>query len=190
MVGKAVEELCGIINRVPQGDEEWQRKAEIIGEFADRVSDYVLKKAGFNKKSTRNQDLWSANSIAKSQIDPEAMPDDCFTVLWLCNVPASFTTNRDYFNIAHEIAFCSKRVLLVESDYTDDSCKILKVMTYEEAARFVIFWLAEKILQIIRKNNWDRVKELPDLFDRLATFFVAEPQPTQRLAGGVPDPRD
>jgi hypothetical protein len=36
----------------------------------------------------------------------------------------------------------------------------------------VILWLAEKILQIIRKNEWDRIKELPDLYDRLATFWT------------------
>lgn len=167
---KAIEFLCRQIR--PAGDEDWSAKASIIIEFAERVGAQLLEDAGFQ----RNSACWGTNQLAESfriddEEDHERLGDIRHTEgLWLLRLRSDLShTEDDEPQVDHALYFCYGRV--VELNWKTNS--VMQVMSYEEAARFVVFWLAGKILEIIRKNQWDRVSRLPDLFDRLARLIAA-----------------
>lgn len=156
-------------------------KSRTLIAFVEEVAEQVLLRAGFVKpkmvvvnnvhQMDRPLDPWLGNRIASTAELPEDGPDDMLEgvpSLWLENVPTALDAHCVMESKVHEFVFCTNRVIEWDSEHA----RVRRVMTYEEVARFVILWLAEKILQIIRKNEWDRIKELPDLYDRLATFWT------------------
>ena len=154
-----------------------EHKARVICEFADKVSDEVLHRAGYvwpeDFDDTAGRDMWNANEIAvdlEGDVCEDA-PLDCFRSLLLPNVPATLTA-REHPNEATELLFGKGRVL----DWNKKYHRPNRVMSYEEAARFVVFALAEKILQIIRKNEWDQMRRMVDLYDRLAHVWTHKQQ--------------
>lgn len=169
----AVDALCGALQNEPQDEEQWRKKAKVICDFAENVSREVLKRAGFADSSPQN-DAWLSNLLTQTVDDvPDGAPQDAFAELFLCSVRATLTSkdNEAAQNPECTLLFGNGRAMILNGS------KVQSVLNYEETARFVIFWLAEKILQIIRKNKWDRISQLPDLFDRLASFFTAQLKP-------------
>lgn len=160
-----INSLLKVMDSVPANTDVWNKKAAILCNFAESVAKQVLDKAGFKGAF----DQRSANMIAK-EIDPDdEAPSDCFSSLWLLSIKSDLTELTDADPpVMHEFVFGTERVLL----YNTKTKKLESVMTYEEAARFVILWLLEKLLQIMRENRWDRIEQLPDLFDRLASFVT------------------
>ncbi len=157
-----------IIQRHPGTQDVWKTKAGYVCDFSEHVAEELLNRLGFKDENSDDDgyDIYHANLIAKQVDPPHEAPPDCFTSLWLLNVRADLTEPADADPpIAHEFAFGDGRVI----SFTKKK-RIERVMSYEEAARFIILWLMEKLLQIMRKNHWDRIDKLPDLFDRLAAF--------------------
>jgi hypothetical protein len=166
MIQIAIDNLCAALGSAPQASDSFVEKAEILHDFAIKVSEEVLRRAGIDK--VKNEDLWENNQlVVQAGIPDSGAPPDALFSLYLQGVPSTLTGTYDSFSLAHDLVCCDDRVLLWKNG---DNGKFTKIFTYEEAARFLIFWLAEKILQIIRKNEWDRMKEMPDLFDRLMKF--------------------
>ncbi len=164
-----------------------QIRAEKIILFAEWVSKQVLLLAGFIEpkmvvkdgvhQMDRPYDPWARNQMASTAERPEDVPEDALKTasLQLHNIPTSLDATHDS-PLAHEFVFCKRRVL--EWDGKRDRAH--RVLTYEETARFVLFWLAEKILQITRKNEWDRVQKMTDLYERLHdVIFAPEEEPLQ-----------
>jgi hypothetical protein len=174
-VTEAVRSLCGIMRE--RSSDDCYVKAEAICRFATQASRAVLERAGvdFRKDPKR----WSQNQLA------DAEPRDCDTpydsdflaTLFLNKVPSTLDRKidrclpQDPAKLSEHIFLFKRDGRVHEMDLKTD--KTRRVLTYEETARFVVFWFAERIIQITRKNEWDRVRELPDLFDRLASLISA-----------------
>lgn len=176
MVAKAVEALCKELGEI--GSDEVvaaKLKSTILKEFAEQVSDEVLRRAGM-----AGSEMGELNRLITIDGDPpfeDAVPDDdnYLGCIWLHDVPSALNQRHDGADFPQELVCVTGGVQLwIRSRNRDTDKKLNKVMSYEEAARFLIFWLAEKILQIIRKNKWDRVEQLPDLFDQLAGLFQSK----------------
>mgnify|MGYP001596821738 FL=1 len=174
-----VNEICAAIG----SQSEDLAKARKLIDFGEKVSEEILIRAGFTKPVLHKEDWvpdresFDANQLANSLDLPEYTPDDHILsqTLTLYNVPTALNVrNRDVgtktIPIASEFIFCKRRVIV------GDGVKVRQVMTYEEAARYIVFWFAEKILQIIRKNEWDRMRSMPDLYDRLAELWTPRQQ--------------
>lgn len=166
MFTTTLTKLCEEIS-TPNELTNRQKALKIIA-FAEAASDQILLRAGFPRSSKD----WEANSIAISLDRPSYSPDDELDInaLALYKVPATLNARADQvgtdeLDTAHEFVFCKTRVIM------GDGVKLRTVFTYEEAARFILYWIMEKILQIGRKNNWDRLAQMPNLFDRMATLF-------------------
>lgn len=160
--------LCNGIGGNSQTMLDPKKASEQLITFSEEVSHEVLRRAGFVSphELQPNQLALRLDGVA------ENAPDDMLegsNILELYNVPASLDAVHAP-KMAHAFVFCAARVL----DWDDEKERARRVMTYEEAARFILFWFAEKILQIIRKNEWDRVRTLPDLFDRLNSVISAK----------------
>jgi len=176
MTQQAVTELCELMKPHVWEEADSRRRADAIVSFACSVSEEVLKRAGI----TKDLPGWRFYLLAIASDQLAERPEDyvgasnpsgqgrLLMSLNLYSVPSDLSVYRGP-GVAHTLIFCCDRVLFWDSPHDRPFCS----KSYEDAARFVIFWLAEKILQIIRKNNWDRVSELPDLFDRLMAFEVA-----------------
>ena len=162
----AIDALTIALKQVPSDSAEFKNKAKIICSFACRTSEEVLVRVGFGAEDT---DAKYNTQIAVLADRPDDGPPDMLDIetLQLQSVPTSLATTTETPKTAHEFVFCKSRVV----EWDSQRNHVFRVLTYEETARFTIFWLAEKILQIVRKNNWDRVAQLPDLYDRLASFF-------------------
>lgn len=170
-----IESMTSIIKTAPE--EDWREKAKIICEFAQGVSNEVIKSTGYKEtieNTTGDELIHVINYYAE---DNEGMiadlPDDIFAEMIFSDVPPQLDVDeyaRDYVKTSN-YGFGKGRVLAF--DYSDDECgyKTKKVMSYNEAVREIIFWLEEKILQIIKANHWDRVSSLVDLYDRMTHFF-------------------
>jgi len=173
-VVSAVSSLLRIMRESTDGD--WEHKAHAIWGFALRTSEAILDRAGFDPLDIK---LWQANQLAEAE--PRDGDDDressFIATLWLTRVPSTLdavplsdTATYDAKAIEHTFLFL-KGGRVEERD--PKTRRVRRVLTYEETARFVVFWFAERIIQIIRKNEWDRVRELPDLFDRITSLIAA-----------------
>jgi hypothetical protein len=169
-----VNDLCVAIG----SETEDLAKARKLIEFGEKVSEEVLIRAGFMKLTLKSdwlpdRESFDANQLAQALDLPDYAPDDYIhrQTLTLYHVPTALNArNHDVgtksIPIASEFIFCKRRVIV------GDGIKVRQVMTYEEVARYIVFWFAEKILQIIRKNEWDRMRTMPDLYDRLAELWT------------------
>lgn len=177
MINQTVSYLISELRSIPKDTnavERSKRKVNIILEFAEKASKRILKEADFEYDDDEG-DVFYANMMAHG-IATDGVPDDCFEVsdtsLYLKKV-SPFLNATDYdasfseSNKLHELVFGIDRVL----DWDGKNYKIIRVMSYEEAARLVIFFFAENILNIMRENKWDRIEKLPDLYDRLASLL-------------------
>jgi hypothetical protein len=176
-----VNGLCAAISV----ESEDEKKGELLTSFTEKLSEQILLRAGLTKDS----EDWEANLLALALDPPDYYaPDDYLPIqaLTCYNVPTALNArSRDVGTkpMAQEFIFCRKRVVM------GDGTKIRQVLTYEETARFLVFWFAEKIMQIIRKNQWDRMQHMPELFDRLAEFWTP-PQQAFVLVQVIPDADD
>ena len=161
MLNATISEMIGHLGSCA---DDCEKQANIIIDFALDLSKLILAKAGIKAESSN----W--NDLARDFSDdpPEESPDDCFASLWLMRVSASLTNKENDRHKEFELLFGMNRVL----DWNTKTNKANRIMTYEETARFVILWFAERIVQIIRKNHWDGISTLPDLFDRLMEFSL------------------
>jgi hypothetical protein len=172
---KAVEALLSVLRIDPETGTEPSstRKAKTICNFAENISDQILLRSGFER---RVDNKWIANQLVEvfdASDSREGYPGDYIQEMYLYRISSSLTSsNTDRGNGEHLLIFGNERAL----EWNPKTDKPHQIMTYEEAARFVIFWLAEKILQIIRKNHWDRVSTLPSLYDRLSSLLLESPQ--------------
>lgn len=174
MINQTISYLISELRSIPKDTSAVERskhKANIILEFAEKASKRILKEADFEYDDDEG-DILYANMMAHGTAI-EGVPDDCFTVndtsLFLKKVPplldaTDFDASLSKSNLLHELVFGIDRVL----DWDGENYKIKRIMSYEEAARLIIFFLAENILNIMRENKWDRIEKLPDLYDRLA----------------------
>ncbi len=166
----AVNGLTALLG-TPSGS--WETKAEIICEFVEAVSRAVLVRCGLDPEDRYN---WIAEPLAHGgkfggrdlahEWDGGDRPGlaDLTHEICLINVPATLSlTPDDSPPVVHYLLFGEGRVV----DWDTKYMRPHRIMTYEEAVRLIVFWLAEKILKFTRKNNWDRVRQLPDLYDRL-----------------------
>jgi hypothetical protein len=166
-----ISSLCSVCAGVDgvNGPKQW---AECLINFSVETSKEVLRIAGF--KEVNDSELkprFNDNMLADKYPLPDGYrpPDVVHEYsLWLVDVSSSLDTWESDLKIRHEFVFCKTRVI----DWDDKNSRVRRVLTYEETARFIVFWFAENILRIIRKNRWDRIQQLPDLYDRLATFWV------------------
>ena len=174
----AVNGLAALVGR-PREDD-WQAKAKIVCDFATAVGKEMMRRCGFDVAQERED--WKENVPIQDfsdDTDPDA-PEDVFAELWIVDVPATLTLTVEEMethpdaHIKCKLLFGRGRVLEGKriGIGREEKLKIQRVMTYDEAARYVIFWIAEKMLQVMRKNNWDRVQHLPDLYDRLVAITV------------------
>ncbi len=167
----AIDALLTAFSEVPKDNSASRRKADILSNFAERFSEEVLQRAGLNKEDR----VFGHNllAIAHPEFVNEASPPDSFGCLDLYNAPSTLDATVDP-HIAHTFVYGNERVL----EWNNKQGTIHRTLTYDETARLVVFWLAEKVLQILKKNEWDRVNRLPDLFDRLMRLDISEPLPT------------
>ncbi len=171
MIQKAIDELLGSLAQVPEGGDEWQKKAKIICDFSLGVAAEVLRRVGFNDPGSEE---WKANLMVDvfqgNNID--FPPPDMFASLYLLNTPTALDLTEEYLaDYDHHLIFGQGRVL----DWDSKTYSAKRVLSYEHAARLVIYWLKIKILEICRDNEQDRIAQLPDLFDRLEAFEAASP---------------
>lgn len=148
------------------GDIPCRHKAEVIVHFAEEVSKEILRKAGLP------EEMRDANMLVFVLDDlPEYTPGSGWGNIFLLNVPSDLSwkeSDEGYPLVAHNLVFmCDGRVL----DWDEKNHRPRKTMSYEDAARLVVLWLEEKILQILRKNRWDKVKDVVDIYDRMSHFF-------------------
>jgi len=178
MLEQAIAAMTDALGEMSVGDsEEWRRKANIIGDFATAVSDAVLARAGIEKEG--GDSPWNFNRLVGHMAgypDEEGPPGCLYIALDLNNVPAGL----DAIGFPRQtcLVFCEGNV--VEWSERGDHNRAIRSMSYEEAARYVVLWLAEKLIQIIRRNRWDRVSTLPTLWDRLAVLAADLREPRQR----------
>jgi hypothetical protein len=168
MLQGAINAVTELLESIPQDDKAWEEKAKVLCVFAEEISKDTLHAAGLHEDQGDN---WWYNALARTfnegDIDDD-IPSDCFLELWLTNAPATLTANGAY-SLQPEIKlfFGKGRVL----DWNSKTRKPNRIMSYENAARLVIFWLMEKILKILRKNQWDRVNGDVEIFDHLAQLL-------------------
>lgn len=174
MVQNAIKELCALIPSSGSETKKWENAAQAICRFAQTVSDSVLLRAGFH----RTHPHWSCNSLVLAKGENgdilNRVNSNTGMLLMLNKIRTDLAATQpvgDY----EEHAFYFRIGKVVEWDSRND--RQHRVLSYEEAARFIIFWLAEKILQICRKNEWDRIKNLPNLFDLLGKFVTSDSVP-------------
>lgn len=169
MIQTAIDSLCGMINNIPQTNEASRHKAKILQDFATKVSEEILRRAGFDEKDSEQ---WRSNLLAiVAGIPYTDVPQDTIgrCGLFLRNLPSSLTGEDGNISLAHALVFGNNRVI----ELNDKTGKPRRVMSYEETARFLVFWLQIKILEISRKNNWDRISGLPDLYDRIEAMTAS-----------------
>lgn len=163
MIENAMKALLGAIRE--QAPEDWKGKAEIIGEFATGLSEMIADRLGMDADDLKF--AWAIDEGPDGWKDLlDNRPPDILFELQLSRVSSSLVVDQDSEIM---LLFCKGRVL----DRTIGTGKNRRVMTYEETARFVLFWFAEKLIQIIRKNHYDRVEKLPNLLDRLLEIVAA-----------------
>lgn len=167
---KAVQDMLAAVPNSQDQLETARQKADIIMTFAEQVAERLL--AAFGTTSNSNP----TNCLAAGGIDPDV--PDSFTALHLgtCNPSLLPQNSNGDFMIAWAIEFCPERVLCrpastyyTPGEETEDEW--LPPMTYEEAARFVIFHLMEQILQVVRAMPWDRAQNALPLLDRMETLI-------------------
>ncbi len=176
-VAMAVKWLVPQVSVATISDEE---KARVIVEFGNRLAEEVLLRAGYTDPDVGPVDdvdareKWNSNLIfydLEGDMPGDGYPSDCFHEIWLQNIPATLDiVGGEDPPIAHRLMFGKGRVV----EWNNKRNRIQRVMTYEEAARYVILWSAEKILQITRKNRWDEPQMLStlELFDRMSKFLM------------------
>jgi hypothetical protein len=175
MIQTAIDVLSDMLKNVPQDFNESRHKAKILCDFAEKFAEEILRRLGFEKDITVEE--FNLLAVAISESVSESAPSDSFAILELYDVPLLLNADSNP-PLAHVLFFGNERVL----DWDDEANEPKNVMTYEEAARFVVFWLQIKILQICQANKWDRVNQLPDMFDRLARLLAEKPTRTPTLA--------
>lgn len=125
-------------------------KARQICVLAEQFSDRVLNFYDVPKEPERR----SPNELVKDfgndlQIGAE-IPEDIFRSLELLNVPVLFDAQEGWHEPEFDMLFGEDRVLL----YHHPSQQIVRKMVYEEAAIFVVCWIAEALLRAFRTKEW------------------------------------
>ncbi|MBI5530994.1 MAG: hypothetical protein HY918_05885 [Candidatus Doudnabacteria bacterium] len=168
MIQKTIDALTSFLAIIPKNDKCWQRQASIIIAFAIKMSEDLLKSTGFTDPESEK---WKANMLAVpvKNLDIRHAPAGLLGILLLKNVPATLTAETEMRVPANKtLYFCTGRVL----DWDEDHHAAKAVITYEDAARTVVFWLMAKMLCICQANQWDRVSGLPRMIDQMAEMII------------------
>jgi hypothetical protein len=150
---------------VPSPGEEAavRRKAEILCDFATELNREFFARIGVTDIETIDSNCL-ANDLGGEVPDGKSFLADAFRSLTL-NIPSSDLRTREDSDLHVEVVFCFTRVMLREKG----SSRYRRPMTYEDAARYIVYFFAEQIMMMMRKNNW--YDDLGDLFDKIERVF-------------------
>lgn len=187
MLQKAIRELTGLIETT----EDWEAKAKVICDFACAVSDAMLERAGRpwpddSVDPVKHDDMITA--AGENQL-AEVPGDD---VLGGEDPPGYFKELRLFDpspQLHHHLlgnqSATWKPYLFAEghvAEYDSNGkgeYRPTRTMSYEEFARFVVLHMMRKLVQIMYRQRWDHVAQLPSLFDRLATLTTELNEPEE-----------
>lgn len=153
---------------------ERERKAEIICRFAENISEEILRRAGFPK----DHQYWIHNLfvVDDGSFDVKPFPNssndpdeyEVVGTMFIRDFPSDFLQN-DYteYDMFYEVQFTTNGGVYFYKDTNDPACM---VMTYEEAASWIVLWLLERIIRLAREKKEYRVKYI-DLYERMRRFF-------------------
>lgn len=174
-IGSAIKSLLSVMAQ--EAGSNPGKKAEILCRFAQSVETDVLQRAHLTDEQRRANSFVCWTVIER---DEYRVPNQC------CDDELLLTNPRSDLSCSWEspqkddpdycFYFCYDSV----AEYDVVKKRIRRTMSYDEMARFIIFWFEEKILQILRKNRWDKVSGLVDLYDRMS-FYLNEARPVNEI---------
>lgn len=172
-------------------EEGCEEKAKMLARFAQDASEMALDAFGLRKDSSERLDNQFVYDFGHDLgIDwGDAFPADGFYSLGLCNVLPHLDNDSNHcgpMSLSYDLLFGDGRVHLFDLSEVRDSSsahdnamgtnrgKFTRMMSYEAAAVFVVCWLAEQLLSLVRNNPWGKVKDMPAIFNRLMTTLNDE----------------
>lgn len=149
---------------IEKPSQNWQAKAKILCDFAENAASETLKRANLTLETGINQDPWHSNLFAffREGFLPGAAPSESYGSLVLADISPTFSQAKPS-QPAYLIVFLPGSIQIYKPPET-----LLRTTTYDDAARFVVFWIEEKLLQILQANEWDKISDLVDLYDRMS----------------------
>jgi hypothetical protein len=176
MVQQAVDELMQALARVPgpEDDSHWRAKADILCTFGRQVSAAIVRAAGLGVET--EEGVWNCLT-AHFEIDSADLRFKVFgdrvdnsngEALHLYYVRPDLTTSEAESAIETTLIFCRGRII----NWDERRDRIRRVMSYEEAAQSLVFWMMEKLMHIIQRNNWHRMQGAVNIYDRMLQFVL------------------